>query len=87
MILGKVKVHRVNNVYELPVAERRKERILKDDGFDAPEAEEVIEDDNEDDVIRREEELAAPNGMDAADAEEVSAGDRLLAQTEVPSGM
>ena len=30
---------------------------MKDDDFDVPEAEEVIEDDNEDDVINREEDL------------------------------
>ena len=76
----------MNNVYELPVAERRKERISMGDDFDVPEAEEVIKDDNEDGVIRREEDLAVPDGLGAADAEEVSAGERLPAQAEVPSG-
>ncbi len=47
----------VNNVYEVPVAQRREERILKDEGFCSPEAEEVIEPGSNDEVAEPVEDL------------------------------
>ncbi len=37
----------MSNVYDFPIAQRRKERILKDEDFGVPEAPEVIEDDDD----------------------------------------
>ncbi len=50
-------VNIVDNVYILPGAERRGERILKDEDFCVPETEEVFEDGNKDDVVEPVEDL------------------------------
>ena len=76
----------MNNVYEFPVALRPKERILNDEDFCVPEAEEVIEGDNKEEVVEPVEDLVLPDGLAAADAGDVSAGERLSARAEVPSG-
>jgi hypothetical protein len=76
----------LSNFYELPVAQLRKARILRDEDFCVPEAEEFIEDDNICEVGAPVEDLALPHGLDAADAEEVSAGEKMFTRAEVPSG-
>ena len=77
VIRGKVKFHRakeivniVNNVYELPIAQRRTYRIWKDRDSCVPEAEDVIEDDNNEGVIEAAEDLVLTDGLDAADVDE-----------------
>ncbi len=44
-------VTNVTNDYELPVAVSRKDRVLKDENFDVPEAEEASVDAEGDDVV------------------------------------
>ncbi len=73
VVRGKLKAYRiketvksVSNVYELPVAQRRKERVLEGEDFCAPDAEEVIEDDNKDKVTEPVVGLVLPDGLPPA---------------------